>query len=354
MTHTTTPPITDTDLADSSVASVLPRTGSKILVCGGAGYIGAHMCKRLAHAGLQPLVFDNLSTGHAWAVRWGSLVEGDLLDVDAVQRVFAAHDIGAVLHFAARSQVGESVVNPGLYFRNNVSGTINLLQAMCQAGVTRLVFSSTAAVYGLPRYTPIDEAHPTEPINPYGWSKLMAERIIAEYCRAHGLRAVALRYFNAAGADPDCEIGEAHEPETHLIPNLIRAALTPDADPVQVFGEDYDTPDGTCIRDYIHVDDLCSAHLTALDWLEHQPGWHVFNLGTGIGSSVAEVLAACRTLHAGRPAAVTRPRRPGDPARLVASAEHVRQVLGWTPRYSLQDCLETASRWHVRTLPEYA
>ena len=216
-----------------------------ILVCGGAGYIGSHMCKRLARDGHVPITFDNLSTGHEWAVKWGPLVRADLLDPAALADVFREYPIDAVMHFAARSIVGGSMQNPGLYFRNNVTGTLNLLDAMREANVGKLVFSSTAALYGNPQYTPIDESHPCAPINPYGWSKLMAERLIEEYCRAHGIRAVSLRYFNAAGADAGGELGEAHEPETHLIPNLLRAAIDPSAGPVKVFGNDYETADGT-------------------------------------------------------------------------------------------------------------
>jgi UDP-glucose-4-epimerase GalE len=321
-----------------------------VLVCGGAGYIGAHMCKALAAAGLEPVVFDNLSTGHREAVRWGPLVEGDLLDPAALAGVFSAHRVDAVLHFAARSLVAESMREPGLYFRNNVTGTLNLLDAMRTAGVGRLVFSSTAAVYGDPVYAPIDEAHPTAPINPYGWSKLLAERQIAEYCRAHGLRAACLRYFNAAGADPDGELGEAHDPETHLIPNLLRAALarTPaegGGEPAGIFGDDYDTPDGTCVRDYIHVADLCDAHLLALARLDAAPGMQVFNLGGGHGSSVAEVLAVCREVSGAAIPERRLPRRPGDPAVLVASSDAARRELGWQPRYGLRDCVAHALAW---------
>ena len=317
-----------------------------ILVCGGAGYIGSHMCKQLSRAGYTPVTFDNLSTGHRWAVKWGPLVEGNLLVPDSLTKVFAEYPIEAVMHFAARSLVEESVQQPGLYFRNNVGGTLNLLDAMHAVGVGKLVFSSTAAVYGNPEYTPIDEAHPTRPVNPYGWSKLMAERQIAEYCSAHGLRAACLRYFNAAGADPDGEIGEAHEPETHLIPNIIKAALHPLRVPVQVYGDDYDTPDGTCIRDYIHVDDLCDAHLRTLEYLNSCPGCHVFNLGTGDGNSVAEVLAATRKLHHGNPDSEFHPRRKGDPPKLVASPRLARDKLDWVPRYSLSFCVESATAWH--------
>lgn len=317
-----------------------------VLVCGGAGYIGSHMCKQLAQAGFVPVTFDNFSTGHRWAVKWGPLIEGDLLDEASLRRAFDEYPITAVMHFAARSLVAESVVDPGLYFRNNVTGTLNLLDAMRSAGTPRLVFSSTAAVYGNPEYTPIDERHPTRPINPYGWSKLMAERLIAEYARTHGLRAACLRYFNAAGADTEGETGEAHDPETHLIPIIIRAALAPDADPVTIFGDDYDTPDGTCIRDYVHVEDLCSAHMFAMEYLAQHEGAHAFNLGTGNGSSVSEVLATCRALHGGKPESIIFPRRPGDPAMLVASAEKARSELGWVPHYALAAIIEHASVWH--------
>ena len=320
-----------------------------ILVCGGAGYIGSHMCKRLARAGHVPTTFDNLSTGHEWAVKWGPLVRADLLDPAAVAKVFREFPIDAVMHFAARSLVGESMQNPGLYLRNNVTGTLNLLDAMREAKVDKLVFSSTAAVFGNPLYTPIDEAHACAPINPYGWSKLMAERHIEEYCRAHQMRAASLRYFNAAGADADGEIGEAHEPETHLIPNLIRAAIDPSAGPVKIFGNDYETPDGTCIRDYIHVEDLCDAHLLALDSLASPGGFRAFNLGCGQGYSVSEVLAACRAQCNGGPEAEFVDRRPGDPDSLVASSVAAASALGWKPSRDLYSCVTTALAWHRRS-----
>jgi len=280
-------------------------------------------------------------------VKWGPLDHADLLDEEALARVFRDHAIDAVMHFAARSQVGESMEDPGLYFRNNVTGTLNLLDAMRAAGVGKLVFSSTAAVYGNPQYTPIDEAHPTRPINTYGWTKLMAERQIEEYCHAYAMSAVSLRYFNAAGADADGEIGEAHEPETHLIPNVIRAAIDPSRGPVKLFGDDYETPDGTCIRDYIHVEDLCDAHLRALDHVDRARGFRVFNLGSGRGSSVVEVLLSCRSECAGAPASVTVPRRKGDPAVLVASHAAATSVLEWHPLRTLADCVMTAAAWHI-------
>lgn len=323
-----------------------PARQEFILVCGGAGYIGSHMSKQLAGSGYTPITFDNLSTGHRWAVKWGPLIEGDLLDEAALRRVFEQYPITAVMHFAARSLVAESMEDPGLYFRSNFVGTLNLLDAMHSASVRRLVFSSTAAVYGNPECTPIDEHHPTQPINPYGWSKLMTERLIAEYAQAYGLRAASLRYFNAVGADAEGETGEAHEPETHLIPNIIRAALDPTAKPITVFGGDYNTPDGTCIRDYVHIEDLCSAHQLAMEYLSQHEGAHVFNLGTGNGSSVREVLAICRALHDGKPGSTVSSRRPGDPPRLVASAKKAHSILGWAPRHDLPAAIKHASAWH--------
>lgn len=319
----------------------------QILVCGGAGYIGSHLCKRLAREGFQPVVFDNLSTGHRWAVKWGPLIEGDLLDPVALAEVFANHRIQAVLHFAAKSLVAESMREPSLYMRNNVVGTLNLIDAMRQAGVHRLVFSSTAAVYGNPEYTPIDEAHPTRPINPYGWSKLMAEQVIRQACHAEGLRAVCLRYFNAAGADAEGEIGEAHDPETHLIPNLIKAALDPALGVATIFGNDYPTPDGTCIRDYIHVEDLAEAHLSALRLTEDAGGCEVFNLGSGVGYSVAEVLGECQRQCGGLPRADMQPRRPGDPARLVANVERARDGLAFNARKDMTSTVASARAWHL-------
>lgn len=320
-----------------------------ILVCGGAGYIGSHMCKRLARESHVPVTFDNLSTGHEWAVKWGPLVRGDMLDPAALAAVFHEHKIDAVMHFAARSIVAESMSDPALYFRNNVSGTLNLLDAMRAAAVDKLVFSSSAAVYGNPQYTPIDEAHPCNPINPYGWSKLMAERAIEEYCRAYGMRAVSLRYFNAAGADSEGEIGEAHEPETHLIPNVVKAALDPSLGPINIFGNDYDTPDGTCVRDYVHVEDLADAHLLAMDLLLRQDGWSAFNLGTGRGSSVMEVLARCRRVCRVGPQHQIHDRRSGDPAVLVTSSVQAAGELLWQPRRDLDACVSSALRWHTQS-----
>jgi UDP-glucose-4-epimerase GalE len=320
-----------------------------ILVCGGAGYIGSQMCAMLAQAGQTPVVFDNLSTGHAWAAQWGELVVGDLLDTDALAALFDAHRFDAVMHFAARSRVEESMEDPSLYFRNNVAGTLNLLDAIKRARVPRLVFSSTAAVYGTPRYTPIDEDHPCLPISPYGWSKLFAERIIAEYCRAHGLRAACLRYFNAAGADSAARTGEAHDPETHLIPNVIAAALDPQRTPIRVYGRDHPTPDGTCVRDFVHVEDLCAAHLLAMGHLEDHSGCSIFNLGSGCGQSVLEVITECVRHCEIEPRVEFAPPRDGDPPILVASNARARAALGWEASHTLQDCIESAFRWHRRS-----
>lgn len=323
-----------------------PLNGSVVLVCGGAGYIGSHACKALAAAGAIPVTFDNLSTGHRRAVLWGPLFEGDLLDPDALGRVFQAHPIASVVHFAAKSIVSESMASPGDYFRNNVVGTLNLLDSMKDAGVSRIVFSSTAAVYGNPQSSLIDESHPAQPINPYGWSKLMAERAIAEYCRAHAFAAVTLRYFNAAGADPDGMVGEAHEPETHLIPNLLSAAGKGAS--AEIFGDDYSTPDGSCVRDYIHVADLADAHLHALEHLRRNAGMEVVNLGTGNGSSVLEVLAMVRHVTGNALPESRRPRRPGDPPVLVAANDKARSLLAWSPTRSLRDCIVDAHAWMKR------
>ena len=317
-----------------------------ILVCGGAGYIGSHMARWLSKRDIRVTVLDNLSTGHRAAVRWGELIEADLLDPASLDRAFDGHRFDAVMHFCARSLVGESMLDPYGYYASNVSGTLNLLRAMRRHDVARLVFSSTAAVFGQPQSDRIAEDHPKEPINPYGASKLMVERILADAATAYGLRSVALRYFNAAGASPDGEIGEAHDPETHLVPNALRAALGRGPG-LKVFGDDYPTPDGTCIRDYVHVDDLADAHLRALDYLDKRAGAHAFNLGNGQGFSVREVIAAAEAVS-GHPIPYTvEARRTGDPAVLVASSDKAREHLGWQPAYTtLEPILETAVRWH--------
>ena len=317
-----------------------------VLVCGGAGYIGSHMARQLALHGAEVTVLDNLSTGHREAVRWGPLVEADLLEPRSLERAFAGQRYDAVMHFCARSLVGESVAAPYGYYANNVAGTLNLLATMHRHGVDRLVFSSTAAVFGQPVAERIDEDHPREPINPYGASKLMVERILADAAAAYGLRSVALRYFNAAGAADDASLGELHEPETHLIPNVLRAALG--AGPaLRVFGDDYPTPDGTCVRDYVHVDDLAQAHRLALDYMDAHPGAHAFNLGNGAGFSVKQVIAAAERVCGHRIAWSVEPRRAGDPSVLVASSERARRELGWAPVHTgLESILASAWRWH--------
>lgn len=317
----------------------------KVLICGGAGYIGSHMVRHLQEKGHETVVFDNLSTGHREAVGDVPLEIGDLLDKRALARVFVSHRFDAVMHFCARSLVGESVQHPYAYYENNVVGTLNLLQAMHSAGIDRLVFSSTAAVFGQPTIELINEDHPTNPINPYGASKLMAERILADAAKAYGLRSVTLRYFNAAGADPSGEIGESHEPETHLIPNVLRASLGK-GEALRVFGNDYPTRDGTCIRDYVHVNDLADAHLRALDYMTDRNGAHAFNLGNGRGFTVLEVIQAARLVTGREIRFHVAERRPGDPSTLVAASTRARAELGWTPRYErIEDIIETAWRW---------
>lgn len=317
----------------------------KVLVVGGAGYVGSHMVKALLEAGMEPVTFDNLSSGHRDAVLGGNFVEGDLADRAALAALFAAHRFSAAMLFAGSIQVGESVINPALYYRNNVANAVNLLDAAVAAGVRRLVFSSTAAVYGEPQRVPIDEAHPLQPVNPYGRSKLMVEQILADYDRAYGLKSACLRYFNAAGADPQGRLGERHDPETHLIPLAIDAVLGKRPG-LAVFGDDYDTPDGTCIRDYVHVDDLCRAHLLALAALRRDGQSLALNLGIGRGYSVREVIDAVGRV-AGRAVPVRiEARRAGDPARLVADGTRARELLGWQPAYAeLHAIVEHAWRW---------
>jgi UDP-glucose 4-epimerase len=325
----------------------------RILVCGGAGYIGSHMVRRLLDEGFKVTVFDSFETGHREAVPEGTAVfEGNLNDPGDVRRALEAGPFEAVFHFAARIQVGESVKNPALYYANNVAGTLNLLQGMVERGVGKFVFSSSAAVYGTPLEIPIREDHPLAPINPYGWTKRMVEQILADFWRAYGLASVSLRYFNACGADPKGLIGESHDPETHLIPNILKSALSGAAEPVTVFGDDYPTPDGTCVRDYVHVCDLAEAHLNALESLGTVPGVRAYNLGNGRGFSVMEVLAAAERVLGTKIKRRIAPRREGDPAYLVADSALAMRELGWRPRFgSLEEILQTALRWHRR--PRY-
>jgi UDP-arabinose 4-epimerase len=318
-----------------------------ILVTGGAGYIGSHTAKALHQAGREVVVFDNLLHGHEWAVRWGRLERGDLADRAVLEKIFDQYQIDAVVHFAALIQVGESMHEPGLYFQNNTAGTLNLLRVMESRHVRRIVFSSTAAVYGMPEKMPITEQAPARPINAYGETKWMVERLFHWFRVAHGLDWVALRYFNACGADPEGEIGEDHEPESHLIPRVIAAALGK-LPQIEVYGTDFPTPDGTCIRDYIHVADLASAHLRALEHLEQGGESGAFNLGTGQGTSVRQIISGVEQL-AGRPVPVRYgPRRDGDPPELVADPARARGELRWEPRHSdLDTILGTAWNWHA-------
>ena len=300
----------------------------KVLVTGGAGYIGSHMVKLLAASGAEVCVIDDLSTGHADAVRGAQFVRGDIADIPNTANLLKKRGIEAVVHFAGASLVAESVANPAKYQARNVGASLALLEAMRHAGVTRIVFSSTAAVYGDPQRVPIDETHPTQPVNPYGASKLAVERKLTECSAAYGLRAVSLRYFNAAGADGG--LGERHDPETHLIPRLLKAALQKTA--ISIYGTDYPTRDGTCVRDYVHVADLCTAHLLALERLE--PGHECFNLGNGEGFTVMEVVEAARRATGRRIEIQLSARRAGDPPALVADATKARRVLGWQPQRS--------------------
>lgn len=316
-----------------------------ILVIGGAGYIGSHTVKALDRAGYIPVVFDNLSTGHAEFLRWGKYIIGDLADAGTLRKAFAEYDISAVMLFAAFTDVGESVTNPGKYYTNNVANTLNLLNIMREFGVRHVAFSSTCAVYGNPLRLPLTEDHPREPINPYGRTKLAVEWMLEDFASAYDFSYTALRYFNAAGADPEGGIGEWHEPETHLIPLVLAAAKDPTRH-VKIFGEDYDTPSGTCIRDYVHVNDLADAHILAFERLQAGGPSAAFNLGNGAGFSVREVIECARKVT-GKPIDVrTAPRRPGDPAMLVGSSERACKELGWKPRHAdLETIVRTAWEW---------
>jgi UDP-arabinose 4-epimerase len=321
------------------------RYDRTVLVTGGGGYVGSHACKTFALNGWNVVTFDDLSRGTRDAVRWGPLIEGNLLDRNAITHAIGDVKPDLVAHFAAFAYVGESVDRPEIYYRNNSVGTLNLLDAMLYSTVNSVIFSSTCASYGVPSYLPINEAHPQSPINPYGWSKMIVERMLEDYGRAHGLRSVCLRYFNAAGADIDGDIGEQHVPETHAVPLAIEAALNPSA-PFTVFGTDFDTPDGSAIRDYIHVSDLAHAHLMAADFLRDHAGNHIYNLGTGIGTSVLELLAAVEDAVGIAPGRIMGPRRAGDPASLVASYDKAQAELGWTPQRSdIRTIVQTALAW---------
>jgi len=321
-----------------------------ILITGGAGYIGSHVNKMLYEQGYDTVIFDNLVYGHKNFVQWGEFVLGDLANHDLLDMVFQHYSIYAVMHFAAYAYVGESVTNPEKYYYNNVVNTLNLLKAMRRHDVNQFVFSSSCATYGIPQKIPIPEDHPQLPINPYGQCKLIVENILRDYADAYGLKYVSLRYFNAAGADPDGKIGEAHEPETHLIPLILDAASDKNK-PISIFGTDYNTPDGTCIRDYIHVNGLAQAHILASDYLESGADSDVFNLGNGNGVSVKEMIETARQVTGKIIQTIEAPRRPGDPDSLVGSASKAIDLLGWHPQYTdLKEIIETAWRWKLKSL----
>jgi UDP-arabinose 4-epimerase len=319
----------------------------RVLVTGGAGYIGSHAVRALAQSGFEPVVLDDLSNGHREAAGGHTLIEGSIGDVELMRETIRKQEIGAVLHFAASAYVGESVRNPRKYFDNNVSNTLAMLGAMLDENVKTIVFSSSCATYGIPTTLPITEEAAQEPLNPYGWSKLMVEQVLKSFGRAYGLRWLALRYFNAAGADPEGQLGEDHEPETHLIPLLVEAGLGL-RDEVELFGTDYSTPDGSAIRDYVHVTDLAEAHVRGLNYLLAGGEPLALNLGTGVGYSVKQIVEAVKTA-VGNPVPVRHgPRREGDPAVLVADAGRAQTALGWYPRWSnIEAIVETARRWHA-------
>lgn len=317
-----------------------------ILIVGGAGYIGSHLNKEISKKGYQTIVFDNLSYGHENFVKWGKFEKGDLKNIEDIRRIFKKYELEAVMHFAAFTYVGESVHDPQKYYFNNVKNTLNLLQVMLEENVKYFVFSSTCATYGNPIQIPITETHPQNPINPYGRGKLMVEQVLKDYSDAYGLKYASLRYFNAAGADPEGYVGELHDPETHLIPLILDAAIGKRED-IKVFGTDYDTPDGTCIRDYIHVTDLAAAHILALQYLQKGGKSDVFNLGNGNGFSVKEVIQTAREVTGKKINEVTEKRRAGDPPILVGSSKKAIEILKWKPQYhDLSRIIETAWKWH--------
>ena len=317
-----------------------------ILVVGGAGYIGSHMCKYLANNGYNPIVLDNLVHGHRQAVKWGAFIEGSIGDSKLIRHAFSEYQIAAVMHFAAFCYVDESVTDPGKYYRNNVANTLNLLEVMVEKNVNNFIFSSSCATYGEPVEIPVTEQHPQNPINPYGRTKLMIEQILEDFKSAYGLEYVSLRYFNAAGADPDGELGEDHNPETSLIPLVLQVALG-QKDKINVFGDDYSTQDGTCIRDYIHINDIAQAHFLALERLLNGHSGGKYNLGNGIGYSVREVIEVARNITKNPIQLKIVERRPGDPGILIGSCQKAISDLGWNPRFpDLHTIIETAWKWH--------
>lgn len=328
---------------------MIERKMKKILVVGGAGYIGSHMVKLLCACDYLVVTLDNLSNGYRDAVCGGEFVEGDLADRALLDRLFGDGNFDGVMHFASFIQVGESVTDPGKYYRNNFCNTRNLLDAMATHGVGSLIFSSTAAIFGEPQYTPIDEGHAKQPVNPYGRTKLMVEQMLEDYDLAYGLKSVCLRYFNAAGGDPEGHLGERHDPETHLIPLVLQAA-SGRREAITVFGSDYETPDGTCVRDYIHVSDLCDAHHLALQKLWEDKKSAAYNLGNGAGFSVQEIIDIATMVTGKKIKVIKGKRRSGDPAVLVANADLAKRELGWQPRFSeLQTIIEHAWQWERKT-----
>jgi UDP-glucose 4-epimerase len=318
-----------------------------ILVVGGAGYIGSHMCKLLVKSGYKVVVFDNLSTGFRELAKYGKLIVGDLKNKDEIEQVFLTYDIFAVMHFSAFAYVGESVVNPQKYYQNNIANTLNLLEIMMKYNVKKFIFSSSCATFGKAKYTPIDEKHPQEPINPYGQSKLMVEKILDDYDKAYGLKSVILRYFNAGGADRDLEIGEMHDPEPHLIPILLDVAIKK-KEFIEIYGDDYDTKDGTCIRDFIHVEDLSKAHMAALEFLINEKRSENFNLGNGDGYSIFDIINAVENITKEKISYKIKPRREGDPDILVANASKAKEVLRWEPKLKIDSIIESAFKWHKK------
>ncbi|MBB6062682.1 UDP-glucose 4-epimerase [Thermosipho japonicus] len=316
-----------------------------VLVAGGAGYIGSHVCKMLKERGYDVVVIDNLSHGHKSFARYGEFVLGDISDENLLDLVFKTYKIDAVMHFCAYIEVGESVVDPYKYYQNNVSNTLTLLNSMLKHDVKYFIFSSTAAVYGMPQRIPIKEDDPKTPINPYGKSKYMIEQILDDFDRAYGLKSIRFRYFNAAGADESLEIGEAHEPETHLIPLILDAALSV-RESIKIFGTDYETKDGTCIRDFVHVNDLADAHIKGLEYLMSEKKTDYFNLGSGSGFSVREVIEKVKEVTNVDFKVEEVDRRPGDPAYLIADNTKARKILGWEPKYDLEKIIQTAWNWH--------
>lgn len=319
----------------------------KILVTGGAGYIGSHMVDMLVSRGYETYVLDSLVSGYADAVLGAELIQGDFGDTELLHKLFQQHKFDAVMHFAGFIQVGESVQNPSKYYQNNVANTLNLLDVMTEYKVSKFIFSSTAAVFGEPEYVPIDGLHPKKPVNPYGHSKLMVEQILQDYDVAYGLKSVCLRYFNAAGADPETRLGERHDPETHLIPLVLQVASRR-REEIYIYGDDYDTPDGTCIRDYIHIVDLCEAHLLALQSLLKGGTSDAYNLGNGAGYSVLEIIETAKKITGKDIKVVTAERRAGDPARLIADSSRAKQELGWQPQYDLAAIVRHAWQWEQK------